>query len=78
METTDRLRRLPHIALVTQKCILSSAAPALADRTGSGSTRLRQGAARVVRISDIPGGLSAAELKTFLREYGPKIVTVSG
>ena len=32
----------------------------------------------VVKLSDIPSGLSAVELKAFLREHGPKIVCVSG
>jgi hypothetical protein len=26
----------------------------------------------VVKLSDIPGGLNAVELKAFLREHGPK------
>jgi hypothetical protein len=38
----------------------------------------RGGAACVVKLSDIPGGLNAVELRTFLREHGPKIVRVSG
>ena len=39
---------------------------------------LRGGSTCVVRFSDIPDGLSAVELKAFLREHGPKIVRVSG
>jgi hypothetical protein len=33
--------------------------------------------AGVVRLNDIPDSLNAVELKTFLLEQGPKIVTIS-
>jgi hypothetical protein len=38
----------------------------------------RSGPTGVVMLSKIPGGLNAVELKTFLREHGRQIVTVSG
>jgi hypothetical protein len=39
---------------------------------------LRGGPMGVVKLSDIPGGLNAVELKMFLREHGSEIVIVSG
>jgi hypothetical protein len=37
----------------------------------------RAGSACVVRLSNIPEGLSEVELKTLVPEYGHKIVTLS-
>ena len=39
---------------------------------------VRVGSACVVKLSNIPTGLSAWELKMRLRSHGPKIVSVSG